>query len=1024
MSEKKFIIGFLIAFLFFSPSAFAGVLDITVGFDKIVYMPGENVTMSGTVMFSGYPYNGPLDIFVNYPNRTSFIEYGSATALSGNYEYGPFPAGTAEGQYSVQAIVPVYGVGYGVFDVEAERRYTLTTDKGVYSPGDNVTVDLLVETVAVDGTGTPASGEIVKIKILRDNGAVVYNEKLTTDANGMISFAYVIPSSSSYGSYSVVAGKGLAMAVFDVPSFDVSLDLKDSEDSSRYLYSTDDSLVVAVTVATETDKNVLPVTGANIKTYIKDYLGNTVYTISSFTETSDGVYKSIEYELSNLTNGIYTVKVEVTKNNLTQTKDSEFKITRLRVDAIPFQETSKLQGFLRNQNASLGLIIIDLKTGKEVSGSDITNATISECRDKDWNPCSIDSGTFRTSDGEFSNVIDFITPNVIGEYSLKVIVNTTTSGSGTGWTSIHISNVLAYAAVKDEFGGWRNDFGQDVTGNIISVSLAEVRDDDWNDVTANITDDIAIGNMITISAPKTAGWYSVKIKVNTSDGVAYATEGFSVRRYHVWADMTDSSGMWQWKFGSEDDAYMHVMVTGLGGQQVDASKFSVQVNSVISEMTGKRYETLNISKLANDDFGRPVVMLSLNNLKLSSGFYRSEFSVIDMDGNKEYGSAWFKVSEFNVWVDTLDANGDWKWNFAPTDNITFEVNAQQFNGTDVADGAIVSVDAVMIMKEGPPIKVPVDIYGAGTSTTSNGVSTVWVKPKSGKKFVQGQHMAIIKVNDTSTGKIEIQEAWFDIRVMDVWGYAQQWVVSSSDNVSIIISAKNLDGTPIENATVSLKELRDTMSWTPVELPSWALVNTSNTGSAIFQFSAEDLSDGEYEARLTVTALGASSEVNIWFRVSTYQISGWYADQSKWTYSPGESVALWVEVRYPNGTGAQGANISIYQLANTENWPWKYVNASSSVATTDSQGRAKITFIAPSTSGFYNPMLNIDDTLSETPWELPGIQVKSASVSVDIYDNGTGYHEDVFGLDDVIRVDVGFSSTSNINGIKFYITELG
>jgi len=564
-------------------------------------------------------------------------------------------------------------------------------------------------------------------------------------------------------------------------------------------------------------------------------------------------------------------------------------------------------------------------------------------------------------------------------------VNTTTSGSGTGWTSIHISNVLAYAAVKDEFGGWRNDFGpgekvifelnafgengQDVS--ILDVSLAEVRDDDWNDVTANITVDGIDGNMITISAPKIAGWYSVKIKVNTSDGVAYATEGFSVRRYHVWADMTDSSGMWQWKFGSEDDAYMHVMVIGLGGQQVDASKFSVQVDSVVSEMTGKRYETLNISKLANDDFGRPVVMLSLKNLKLSSGFYRAEFSVIDMDGNKEYGSAWFKVSEFNVWIDTLDTNGDWKWNFAPTDNVTFEVNAYYFNGTNVTDGAIVSVDAVMIMKEGPPIKVPVDIYDAGSSTASNGVSTVWVKPKSGKKFVQGQHMAIIKVNDTSTGKIEIQEAWFDIRVMDVWGYAQQWIVGSDEDVSIIISAKNLDGTPIEDATVSLKELRDTMSWTPVELPSWAPENTSSTGSAIFQFSAENLSDGEYEARLTVTsaALGASSEVFIWFRVSTYQISGWYADQSKWTYAPGESVALWVEVRYPNGTGAQGANVSIYQLANTENWPWKYVNASSSVATTDSQGRAKITFIAPSTSGFYNPMLNIDGVLSKTPWEL-------------------------------------------------------
>ncbi len=84
MSSRRFIIGFLIAFLFFSPSAFADILDITVGFDKIVYLPGENVTMSGTVMFTGYPFTGPINIYVLYPNQT-LLNSGVATVSSGNY---------------------------------------------------------------------------------------------------------------------------------------------------------------------------------------------------------------------------------------------------------------------------------------------------------------------------------------------------------------------------------------------------------------------------------------------------------------------------------------------------------------------------------------------------------------------------------------------------------------------------------------------------------------------------------------------------------------------------------------------------------------------------------------------------------------------------------------------------------------------------------------------------------------------------------------------------------------------------
>ncbi|RLE12446.1 hypothetical protein DRJ04_06180, partial [Candidatus Aerophobetes bacterium] len=385
--------------------------------------------------------------------------------------------------------------------------------------------------------------------------------------------------------------------------------------------------------------------------------------------------------------------------------------------------------------------------------------------------------------------------------------------------------------------------------------------------------------------------------------------------------------------------------------------------------------------------------------------------------NKDKGEAWFKVSNLDVWAYTKSETGEFRWKFEPTDNITFEVHAEYFNGTLVPDGSEVSIENLLYVQRGPPVPVPIDIYDkSNSSQTSGGVANVWIKAKAGKSLDQGYYMAIIKVrSNDSEQKEELHEVWFEVSVLEVYGWADPWYVSQSGNASMKIVVKKVDGSPV-NATLTLVELRDTMTWTEIDKSLYPYGYSKNTtGNEItvdFSFSVSNLPIGQYEAVVRVNAydLGATSDAYVWFSVQNYQISGELVNPSKRVYAPEENVEMWITVKDPGGSALEGKNVSVYQLVNTESWPWTFKEAKmvGQASPTDAGGRTKVIFKAPKESGVYRPMVNVSGELQKDPWLLPEFEVRSIAVNVKLFDeNGNEMEE--FPAGSTIQVEVNISN---------------
>jgi len=496
----------LIFFSIHSIPVSASGLDVTVGTDAITYKSGDNLIVSGYAKYStnSMPAVGAtVIIYIDGTVVTQLI-----TDANGAYKTGSIPVGSV-GTHVILVTVQKSGstgTVQGSYEVqEHEKQYLVTTDKFIYSPGENVSINVSVSYVLSNGSTIPASGINFTLKIKTKNGTIVKGPStLTTDSNGIATTSYAIPS-NGYGDYVIVAEDGAAFSVFKVPSFTVSTATLDENEKERFIYGPSDSLTVRVTVTFQgvNMSQSLPVTNADITAYLKDSGGNTKNVFSNFTESSSGgIYTSNTYSLENLTNGDYYIEVDVTKGSRTQTDKVWFKIKTLKIELRPINDKDHVTGFLRNQNITLGIVAINMRTGEELSGDQITNASVIECKDSNWKDCMSklsNNGTLAEGFFEFAKTLRFQAPNETGEFLIRVQVNTST-GLGIGEVYIPVQNIVTYSETKDEFGGWRWDFrpGEKVkiiahaygenwnVKNISSISVVDIRDENWNNIKSQI----------------------------------------------------------------------------------------------------------------------------------------------------------------------------------------------------------------------------------------------------------------------------------------------------------------------------------------------------------------------------------------------------------------------------------------------------------------------------------------------------------------------------------------------------------
>ncbi len=1038
---------FLSILLLASPSVLATVLDVSAGTDSVIYKPTDNVTVSGVVRnaITKQPITSATVTVAATKGSTTVHSGSYSTDANGKYSSDPFTV-SSTGTHTVTATAVKLSDSGGVtgyFDVESEKRYTLTTDTYSYSVGDNATITLTVLELP-DETGV--SGQSLLVKIKRPNGTLLQQDTLTTNANGVATTTFTIPGN---GEFVAVAGKGLAMAVFEAPAFKMKVNVLGSDGKKKDMFAGSDQLKVKVTTTKESSTSgSTPVKNVDVTTYIKDISGTTMHTFTSTNETSDGVYETGLYSLSSLSNGDYYVQVDAVKGSSSMTSKAFFSIKSLRVDIAPIGEMEGVMSFLKGKDVTLGLFVMNLDNGETLSENEIYGAEIVSCKDMKGKSClsKIAGSLNNTQEGfrEFPKILIFTAPNQTGEYFIEIDVNTS-AGRGRGGAHVFVQDVIAYTETMDKFGGWRWRYGpgENVTlrvnafsgsysmpETVNSVQILEIRNDSWSDiidsVIPNTTLRTASGCEISFSAPSTSGWFSIRLSANTSGGQAYSGAHFDVQLYDVWVDMMDgpnATDNWRWKFGATDDVYFHLNVFNLGGysedNRINSSLYTMEVTGLRYEVTGKTYTNLNVTdygEIADDSWGRPVLKLNLSGLNLPSGHYATQLEMTDLDGNKGYFEAWFKISNLNVWTMTTTNSGEQgKWRFEPTENVTIKVNAQYFNGTNIPDGSEVIVMDLMYAQKGPPMPVPSDVWTSFSGTTTSGEALVRVKAQSGKSLSQGQYMAMINVTPADgSGTEEIEESWFEVSAMDVYGWAQPPYVSTGMNVSIMVTATKTDGSSI-NTTMQLAELRDAMSWSDVRSKLTNPPDSKNSSSTTtnFNFSTDGLSTGEYEAVIRVSSeeLGAKSDVYTWFSIQNYAISGEFVDNSKRVYAPEEDVEMYITIQYPNGTNIGNENVTVYQLVDTESWPWNFVTATM-VGTPDPtdqySGKTRVTFKAPRSSGRYRPMVNVSGELQTDPWLLPDFEVRSADVRVTLKDEN-GNVKDNFKASSTVQVQVDVSN---------------
>ena len=972
---------------------------------------------------------------------------------SGFYKLQPFQV--SEGNYTI--IARQVGTPYqtfGFFSVLPKKiLYTVSTDKFIYQRYENVTISV----IAKDENGNLATAT-TNLKIKLKNGTVVL--ETTLQINGIATYVYNV---TNYGEYVVVVGNGLAIAKFEVPPFEVKLDTLSAEGKSKSLFSSSESLKVQAIVRVRSGEDYIPVKGASISASIKDQAGNVKVNIPSanFSETSDGVYQSSPVSLSGLS-GKYYVEVRVTKGSTTREKEIEFKVQNYRLDVIPFSKFENVFGFLKGSEGKLGLIIQDLKTGTEITQDKVKKAEIVECRNEEWKPCSIPSHNLLPAMKDFVRVINFTAPSMNGQYYLKVRVTIATEKGDvnvSGDTWISVQDALAFVETVDEVGAWRWRYApgetvvlrikvlgenwNDISQEISKIEIIEVRDDNWNDVTSYFSSEIE-GNEIKLTwngeTTQPSGWYSVKLKITMKDNtIVYAGAGFRVALYDVWAEVKDAYGNWQWRFESDSDVFLHVNVRKLSGSFLPADKIAkISVLKLRNEITGKVYTNLKVTdngtakNWAGEDV--PVVKLSLKGMGLPTGFYSVEFEITDIEGNKERGGTGFKISNLDVQI-TTKRRDEWAWQFSPTDNITFEVNVRYLNGTLVPDGSNVTVEKLFLMRDGPPISIPSDSYSTSPLTqTQNGIAKAWLKAK--QTLPEGFYMVMIRVvanESLPQPKQELAEGWFEIRSMRIELSTDQWAFSRDKNVTIHVIVRRADNTPLQGANVSLAGLRSAATWQDIDLEEVGINEsckikgiTDESGKFDLTFPANKLEIGEYEARVSVysDSLKSSSEGFIWFSIRDYVVSGWFIVEPgrEWgVYAPDEQVKMHIEVYYPNGSYASGETISVYQLVNTETWPWSFKNVTTISSVQVSPGVYEVTFKAPRESGWYNPLLNISGSISKSPWDLPSFQVRDLKVELALY-NSMGEESEEFKPSEDVTINIAIrnplgGSLPNITQIK-------
>ncbi|MFX0138669.1 MAG: MG2 domain-containing protein, partial [Candidatus Hodarchaeota archaeon] len=218
----------------------------------------------------------------------------------------------------------------GQQETNQERlQYVVTTDKTIYTPGENILLRVLVlEYSFMNETKRPLKHTPISLTIYNPDELAIFWSSLTTDENGIITFNFPRDEDCELGSYGFEFSKAddkyrynIKVEHYTKPVFRVEIDT-----NGKDFYPYDEPLFEGfVYVAYYFGQ---PVVGAFVELTIQNYWGDIKYSINGFTNGEGRFYFSIDLSAIGELYYSFSVQADVT-DNYGRSASNKKKYTRM-----------------------------------------------------------------------------------------------------------------------------------------------------------------------------------------------------------------------------------------------------------------------------------------------------------------------------------------------------------------------------------------------------------------------------------------------------------------------------------------------------------------------------------------------------------------------------------------------------------------------------------------------------------------------------------------------------------------------
>jgi rRNA processing protein Gar1 len=584
------------------------VFDITLSLEKNTYCVGENITVFGTILQDGKPYNkslyidpGTLNLFLYRaaaPGQ-SLVQIANHTNVplssDGTFNSSKLSA-NSPGRYKIIANFTDYNDNQWESRIDLKvtpkcvDRFLIYPDKATYYAGETAKITIEAQKYS-GGDYIGVGGVELNWSVRKIDGTIVASYTgVKTGDDGKYNATITVPT--YIGTYILEVNNYAAKSTFEVIPFEVVLRMLDETGSTtRTTYAVGQTARLQVRVlynGTTPTTGVYSFSGDIIEKsgLILLHIPSTPIDNSTYTGTYD-------FEInSSWPIGSYMANITVASlSGQTVTSKVFFDVRKWKLWLTVPEDSGFLFGLTSFPSTPVKLVIkvTDLTTGDPITGLENYTSVVLQ---------TLQGTTIQSIEVKYSNsskgyIANFTMPSDIGQYILKVTV-TKDSETLIMEKTLRVTNIVAYATPTDKDGTIKEIFGgvepvyivvkaENETSPVAikEMNLEEVIDENgnsipytlinWSDTGSNTSLEwaynlsylISEGKLVAIlrlDNPKKGGVYTASISVNNKS--ALATVKFIIDPYRVCAFPKKEGEDWyRWQYSTSESIRFEIKVT-------------------------------------------------------------------------------------------------------------------------------------------------------------------------------------------------------------------------------------------------------------------------------------------------------------------------------------------------------------------------------------------------------------------------------------------------------------------------------